>query len=112
MRSVVPGSVLCYNFDPMVETFLVPPKTVVTSKGDGAGVDVSPASNRVFLLTLEITDIVEQESLDVTVYGSADGANWSAKPLVSFPQKFYRGPHPCCWISAATAADFSVLTGR
>jgi hypothetical protein len=78
----------------MIDMFLVPEKTVATAKGDGATVEVSGAANRVFLLTLQITDIVEQEALDVTVYGSADGAIWSPKPLASFPQKFYRGHHP------------------
>jgi len=78
----------------MIETFLVPAKTVVKAKGDGPSVDVSGAANRVFLLTLEITSIIEQESLDVSIQGSADGAQWDAKPLTSFPQKFYRTQHP------------------
>ena len=69
---------------------LVAGKTVVTAKGDGPSVDVSAATSRVFLLTLEITNIIEQESLDVSVYGSADGAAWSPKAIVAFPQKFYR----------------------
>ncbi|MFZ0955834.1 MAG: hypothetical protein WAN60_05800 [Candidatus Sulfotelmatobacter sp.] len=69
---------------------LVAGKTVATSKGDGPTVDVSAASSRVFLLTLDITNIIEQESLDVNMYGSADGAAWSPKPIVAFPQKFYR----------------------
>jgi len=69
---------------------LVAAKTVVNAKGDGAAVDVSAATSRVFLLTLEITNIIEQESLDVSVYGSADGAAWSPKAVVAFPQKFYR----------------------
>jgi hypothetical protein len=78
----------------MVEAFLVPEKTVVNAKGDGPATDVSAARSRVFLLTLEISNIVEQESLDVNVQGSADGSAWSAKPLIAFPQKFYRGQHP------------------
>jgi hypothetical protein len=78
----------------MIDTFLVPEKTVASAKGDGPAVDVSSAANRVFLVTLDITDIVEQEALDVSIYGSADGSTWSAKPLVIFPQKFYRGQHP------------------
>jgi len=78
----------------MVNGFLVPEKTVVTAKGDGTATDVSSAAHRVFLLTLAITDIVEQESLDVSIYGSSDGATWTPKPLISFPQKFYRGQHP------------------
>lgn len=78
----------------MIDTELVPAKTVVNAKGDGASVDISGASNRVFLLTLAITDIIEQESLDVMVYGSPDGANWLPKSITSFPQKFYQGQHP------------------
>ena len=78
----------------MIDSFLVAQQTVVQAKGDGPAVDVSSAANRVFLLSLEITNIVEQESLDVSIYGSADGATWGAKPLTNFPQKFYRGSHP------------------
>jgi len=51
----------------MIDTFLIPAKTVVTAKGDGTAVDVSGATNRVFLLSLNITGIVEQESLDVSI---------------------------------------------
>jgi hypothetical protein len=69
---------------------LVAAKTVVTAKGDGAAIDVSAATSRIFLLTLDITNIIEQESLDVSVYGSGDGAAWSPKAIGAFPQKFYR----------------------
>ncbi len=78
----------------MVEAFLVPEKTTVAAKGDGAGVDISAAQSRVFLLTLNISNVIEQESLDVSIFGSADGAAWDAKALGAFPQKFYRGQHP------------------
>jgi hypothetical protein len=78
----------------MIDTVLVPARTVVNARGDGASVEVSSATHRVFLVTLEITKIVEQESLDVSIYGSADGATWQPKPMVSFPQKFYRGQQP------------------
>ena len=78
----------------MIDTLLVGEKTVVSAKGDGPGVDVSSGAGRVFLLTLEITKIIEQESLEVSIHGSADAAAWDAKPLVTFPQKFYRGQSP------------------
>jgi hypothetical protein len=55
---------------------------------------VSRAEGRIFLLTLAITDIIEQESLDVSIFGSADGATWDAKPVTAFPQKFYREEIP------------------
>ncbi len=67
----------------MIDTFLVPEKTVVNAKGDGPAVDVSIAANRVFLLILNITNIIEQESLDVSIFGSADGAAWSPKPIAN-----------------------------
>jgi len=89
------SSVICYTFAmTMMDAVLVPANTVASAKGDGAGVDVSGATDRVFLVTLAITKIIEQESLDLSIYGSADGATWSAKSLAAFPQKFYCGEWP------------------
>jgi hypothetical protein len=78
----------------MIDTVLVADKTVVSAKGDGPTVELSGASGHVFLLTLEISKIIEQESLEVSIHGSADGAAWGAKPVVAFPQKFYCGQSP------------------
>jgi len=77
----------------MIDTVLVE-KSVVTAKGDGPAVDISGAASRVFLLSLDITRIIEQESLDVSIYGSADGTAWGPKPIVAFPQKFYCAQSP------------------
>lgn len=91
----------------MIDTFLVPQKTTVHGKGDGSAVDISGASSRVFLLTLNITNIIEQEALDLSVYGSADGTAWGPKPVAAFPQKFYRGQHPLLLdLAANTAVKF------
>jgi hypothetical protein len=78
----------------MLDTFLVPEKTVVQAKGDGPTLDVSAAANRILLATLHITNIIEQESLDLSIFGSPDGVTWAPKPLASFPQRFYRGEQP------------------
>ncbi len=78
----------------MIDVSLVKGKIVATCKGDGPEVDLSHAGNRVFLVTLEITKIIEQESLDIGIYGSPDGATWGAKSLAAFPQKFYCGEWP------------------
>jgi hypothetical protein len=78
----------------ITELILVPAQTVATVKGDGDAVDISSASNRDFLVTLSISKIIEQESLDVIVYGSPDGATWGAKSLAAFTQKFYCGESP------------------
>jgi hypothetical protein len=78
----------------MMEANLVPEKTTVHAKGDSAAVELSHATSRVFLLTLDITDIIEQESLEISIFGSTDGSAWGAKSIASYPQKFYRGETP------------------
>lgn len=77
-----------------MEAFLVPEKTVATAKGDGPAIDLGASSTRVFLLNLAITEIIEQEALDVSVHGSSDGTTFDPKPIVAFPQKFYCGEYP------------------
>jgi hypothetical protein len=78
----------------MMEAFLVPEKTAVSAKGDGPTLELKTTQGRVFLLTLAITDIIEQESLDVSIFASTDGAAWDPKPVAAFPQKFYRAETP------------------
>ncbi len=91
----------------MNEIILVPAGTAVTAKGDGPAVDVTAVSGRVLLATLLITKIIEQESLDVSVFGSSDGSTWSAKPIASFRQEFYTGEYPVLVdLSADTGVKF------
>jgi hypothetical protein len=91
----------------MVDAFLVPEKTLVTAKGDGAPLDVSAASSAVFLVTLSITSVVEQESLEISLFTSTDGTTWDTKPVATFPQRFYVGEYPLLVdLSAATGAKF------
>jgi hypothetical protein len=78
----------------MNEIIFVPAHTVATAKGDGPSVDISGVPNQVFLVTLSVTQIIEQESLDISIYGSSDGATWGAKSLAAFPQQFYCGESP------------------
>jgi hypothetical protein len=70
---------------------LIPPRTRVTSNGEGSPQDISSSQTRTFLCTLDITEQIEQESLDVSMWGSGDGQNWGVKPLLKLPQRFYRG---------------------
>lgn len=76
----------------MLPGFLLP-ETTIREAGNGAGLELGEGRGHVVLLTLGITRIIEQESLDVSIWGSADGNEWGAKPLVSFPQKFYCGTY-------------------
>ena len=70
---------------------LIPPNTKTESNGEGSSFDISTSSTRTFLCLLTVADQLEQESLDVSIYGSADGVTWTAKPLLKMPQQFYRG---------------------
>jgi hypothetical protein len=70
---------------------LVPAGTRLTANGEGAPHDVSTSQSRTFLCVMVISDQIEQESLDLSIWGSADGQNWGTKPLLMMPQRFYRG---------------------
>ncbi len=74
-----------------MEFDLVPAGTKVTGNGEGAPVDVSGSATRTFLVKMQIDDVIEQESLDLAIWGSADGQNWGQMPILKFPQRFYRG---------------------
>ncbi|MBI3667739.1 MAG: hypothetical protein HY236_16165 [Acidobacteria bacterium] len=76
----------------MPNTFLVP-ETKVEENGTGRVLELGASAGGTLLLTMGITKIVEQESLDVAILGSADGNDWPAKPLIAFPQKFYAGDY-------------------
>jgi len=73
----------------MIDTFLIPQGTVLTGKGDTEALDLGGVHEKHFLFSLAISEVVEQEALDLAIYGSADGAAWSEKPIASFPQQFY-----------------------
>jgi len=70
---------------------LIPYQTKMDAGGDGASFDVSASATRTFLCELTVADQIEQESLDVAIYGSTDGQTWTKNPLLKLPQQFYRG---------------------
>jgi len=70
---------------------LIPPGSELESNGDGQAVDVSASETRTFLCRLTISEQIEQESLEVSVWGSSDGQDFGRKPLLKFPQQFYCG---------------------
>lgn len=74
----------------MEPAFLLP-ETLICQDGNGPVLDVQDSPARLISLTMGITRIMEQQSIDVAVHGSADGENWGDKPIASYPQKFYCG---------------------
>jgi hypothetical protein len=73
---------------------LVAPGTEVDAAGRGEALDLGPLAGRRLLLVLRITQIIEQESVDVSVWGSPAGKDWGAQPLFAFPQRFYCSTTP------------------
>ena len=76
----------------MLPAFLID-ETIVREEGTGPEVALGPGQGKPLLLTLGITQVIEQENLDVAIWGSSDLTNWGAKPISAFPQKFYCGTY-------------------
>jgi hypothetical protein len=76
----------------MLPGFILP-ETTIREAGAGPAVELGELGSPLVLLTLGITRIIEQESIDLSIWGSADGQEWAAKPIISFPQKFYCGTY-------------------
>jgi hypothetical protein len=74
-----------------MEFDLIPDDTLVNESGFGAAVDIRASETRTFFCVMNITDQIEQESVDVSIWGSADGENWGTQPILKLPQQFYRG---------------------
>lgn len=70
---------------------LIPAGTRLTANGEGEPHDIGGSQTRTFLCVMDITDQIEQESIDLSIWGSEDGQNWGTKPLLMMPQRFYRG---------------------
>ena len=74
-----------------MEFDLSPLGTKVEENGQGEKVDITATSTRTFFCIMLITDQIEQESIDLSIWGSADGENWGTHPILKLPQSFYRG---------------------
>ena len=74
----------------MPRKFLLP-ESVAREDGAGAEIALETYCGKPLLLTLGIDLTVEQESLEISVWGSPDKRAW--RLLQTFPQKFYCGTY-------------------
>jgi hypothetical protein len=74
----------------MTPIFVLPESV---ARQDGAGAEFALEANRgkPLLLTLGITRIIQQESLEISIWGSVNMEHW--KMLHVFPRKFYCGTY-------------------
>jgi len=74
-----------------MEFDLIPAGTRLTANGEGELRDIGASQTRTFLCSMLITGQLEQESVDISIWGSSDGQVWGKFPLLKMPQRFYRG---------------------
>jgi hypothetical protein len=74
----------------MIPAFLVP-ESVSREGGQSAAVALDSCQGRTLSLTLGINRVLEQQSLEVSIWGSSEGQSW--KHVASFPQKCYCGTY-------------------
>jgi hypothetical protein len=91
--------------------FLVPAGTAVEAPGQGAPLELGALAGKKVLLLLRISEALEQESLHVSIWGSADGQNWGTQALFWFPQKFYSGLTPAA-LDLGQRPDIKFLQAR
>ena len=72
----------------MLPNFLLP-ESVARSDGMGPEIGLGSKRGKLIVLTLGITRVIEQEILEVSIWGSSDGKYWGSGPLASFPPKYY-----------------------
>ena len=66
-------------------------QSVKKSDGMGQAIQLDSLSGKLLVVTLGISQVVEQEGLEVSVWGSTSGTDWGTRPLLVFPQKSYCG---------------------
>ncbi len=91
--------------------YLVPDSTTVEGSGQGAPLELGALGGKPVLLTLRVDEVLEQESLHVSVWGSADGQDWGKQALFWFPQKFYAGVTPAA-LELERRPDIKFLQAR
>jgi hypothetical protein len=70
------------------------PEIEISESGAGTAFDLGAFHSTPHLnLTLGITLIQQQHSLELSILGSEDGLTWQYPPLASFSQKFYCGTY-------------------
>jgi hypothetical protein len=87
------------------------PRTVTETNGESQPYALGELAGKSLVMVLRVTDIIEQESLHVSVWGSADGKEWGSKALFWYPQRFYRGITPAA-INLSQRPEVKFLKAR
>jgi len=91
--------------------YLMPTATTIDGSGQGAPLELGALAGKALVLLLQIDQVVEQESLHVSIWGSADGKDWGTQALFWLPQKFYSGLTPAA-LDLERRPDIKFLQAR
>ena len=69
---------------------LVPPETRVERNGAGPAYELGALAGKPVMIVLRITEIIEQESLHVSIWGSPDGKDWGSRRYSGIPRSSTR----------------------
>lgn len=72
---------------------LLVPENIARTNGAGPAVELRAEPEKPITLTLAIDRVLEQEALQVSIWGSVDAHDWGVRPLTSFPPKSYCGTY-------------------
>ena len=92
-------------------SYLVPAGTTSEGSGQGSPLELGALAGKALLLILEIVEVLEQESLHVSIWGSADGQAWGTQAVFWFPQKFQCGVTPAA-LDLGQRPDIKYLQAR
>ena len=90
-----------------MEFDLIPQGTLLQENGHGETVDIRASATRTFFCTMLIRDQIEQESVDVSIWGSADGENWGTQPAPEIAAAVLSGRDAGCpGVDAGSGSQF------
>jgi len=69
------------------------PEETIRGNGNGPDMALSAARGNPLHLVLVITRMMEQQTLEIRVWGSVDGIEWGHQPLLVMPRRYYCGTY-------------------
>lgn len=74
-------------------TLTLVPEELFRGNGYGPAVAVGDLQGQSVQLKLSITRMMEEQTLEILIWGSVDGAHWSERPLATLPHRHYCGEY-------------------
>jgi hypothetical protein len=76
-----------------VGTLTLVPEELFRGNGYSPSVPLSDLQGKPIQLTLSITRMMEEQTLEILIWGSTDGEQWMDRPLVTLPHRHYCGDY-------------------